>query len=83
MVYGLRPLHSESDRLLRERYGIKVRTVALCIVSESLVSYADAYDEVSTAAANRKFGHNVFKECIEAAGEDWSARTGLPAERPE
>jgi hypothetical protein len=29
---------------------------------QSLVSYVGAYDDVSTAAAIRKFGHDVFKE---------------------
>jgi hypothetical protein len=43
-------------------YGIDFRAVAGCIVSQSLVSHVGAYDEVSTAAAIRKFGHDVFKE---------------------
>ena len=68
LAYGLPPAwRSEYDRLLKERYGIEVRTVAFCIVSEDLRSYADSYDEVSAAAANQKFEHDVFKECAEAA----------------
>lgn len=58
-------------QLLRERYGIEVQTVALCIVSETLRSYADSYDEVSAAAANHKFRHDVFKECAEVAQSQW------------
>jgi hypothetical protein len=66
--YGLPPPCREKyARLLRERYGIQFRVVAFCVVSESLRSYADAYDDVSSAAATRKFGHDVFKECWEEA----------------
>jgi hypothetical protein len=75
LAYGLpsewRPQYAQ---LLQERYGIEVRTVALCIVSETLRSYADSYDEVSIAAANQKFGHDVFKECAEAARQ----KTAVP-----
>lgn len=36
-------------------------------MSETLRSYADSYNEVSAAAANQKFGHDVSKECEELA----------------
>jgi len=72
LAYGLPPpWRPRYAQLLRERYGIEVRTVALCIVSETLLSYADSYDEVSAAAANHKFGHDVFKECAEVARSQW------------
>jgi len=72
LAYGLpSPWRPQYTQLLRERYGIEVRTVALCIVSETLRSYADSYDEVSAAAANQKFGHDVFKECQESARSKW------------
>jgi hypothetical protein len=68
LTYGLPPeWRPQYAQLLQDRYGIEVRTVALCIVSETLRSYADSYDEVSVAAANHKFGHDVFKECAEVA----------------
>jgi len=57
LAYGLpSPWRPASAQLLRERYGIEIHTVALCILSETLRSYADSYNEVSVAAANRKFG---------------------------
>lgn len=72
LAYGLpSPWRPEYTKLLRERYGIEVHTVALCIVSETLRAYADSYNEVSAAAANRKFGHDVFKECAEVANKNW------------
>jgi hypothetical protein len=70
--YGLPvPWRPEYARLLQERYGIKFRTVALCIVSTTLVAYVDSYNRVSTEAVNRKFGHDVFKECSEGARRGW------------
>lgn len=70
--YGLPvPWRPEYARLLQERYGVKFRTVALCIVSTTLVAYVDSYNRVSTEAANRKFGHDVFKECSEEASKKW------------
>src|SRR6476619_4095775 len=66
--YGLpSPWRQEYIRLLRERYGIRFRTVALCIVSEDVKAYADNYNKVTVAAANRRFKRDVFKECAEEA----------------
>jgi|SRR5271154_1361304 len=71
LAYGLpSPWRPEYAKLLRERCGIEVHTVAFCIVSETLRTYADGYNEVSAAAANHKFGHDVFKECAEVASKD-------------
>ena len=68
LVYGLPPSsRPEYERLLRERYNIAVHTAAYCIVSREMIAYVQSYDEVSAAAANRKFGHDVFKECWEEA----------------
>jgi hypothetical protein len=66
--YGLAD-RSRSDyaRCLRERYSIEYRTVAGCIVSDSLISYVKAYHSVVTEAANRRFGHDVFQECADLA----------------
>jgi hypothetical protein len=78
--YGLPVVWStEYIQLLWVRYHIRYRTVALCIVSESLIAYADSYNRISTAAANRKYGHNVFAECAEEARRNWE-RTHSKAE---
>ena len=72
LAYGLPPpRRHQYAQLMRERYGIEIRTVALCIVSETLRSYVDSFDEVSHTAANQKFGHDVFKECAEVARSKW------------
>jgi len=67
--YGL-PVQ-EYARLLRERCGIGFLPVALCIVSTSLISYVESYNSVSMAAADRRFGRAIFKECAEDARKSW------------
>ena len=70
--YGLPPRGiAEYKQILQERYGVEYRQVALCIVSESLVSYADAYDEVSAAAIESRFGHDIFKKSWDEANRKW------------
>jgi hypothetical protein len=69
--YGMpSPLVPEYARVLNERYGIHYRAVSGCIVSASLAWYVDAYDRVSTEAAKRKFGRDVFKEAAEEASRN-------------
>jgi hypothetical protein len=59
----------EYARLLRERYGIDFHYVDFCTVSRQMRAYADAYNEVSTIAAKRKFGRDVFREAYDQAVE--------------
>jgi hypothetical protein len=73
-TYGLNLSGREYARILRARYGVETHVDALCIVSESQRSYADSYNKLSTTAANRKFGHDVFKECSEEARHEWESR---------
>src|SRR5258706_12438901 len=55
LAYGLpAPWRPEWANLLRERYGIEMRIVAGCALSQSLAAYADGYNEVSGRAAIRK-----------------------------
>ena len=64
----------EFDRMLRERYGVETSVVAGCVVTEELLAYVARYNAVSMNAANRKFGHNIFKECLDDAGRIWESR---------
>jgi hypothetical protein len=59
------------------RYDIEFRPVAGCIVSQSLVSYVGAYDDVSSAAAIHKFGHDVFKESAAEARTNWERTAAI------
>lgn len=73
-TYGLILGAPEYARLLKERYGIEIHVDALCIVSKSQIAFADHYNKLSSAAANHKFGHDVFKECSEEARREWKTR---------
>jgi len=64
------PSRPEYARLLRERYGINLRTGG-CVVSYSLSAYVNGYNWVSTSAANWKFGRDVFQESAADAGRNW------------
>ena len=73
--YGLpAPWVPEYTRLLRERYGVEHRPVAGCLVSQSLISFVRAYNSVSTAAAKRRFGHDIFKESCNDARRNWEQK---------
>jgi hypothetical protein len=52
---------------------VNFRAVAGCVVTDSLVSYADGYNAITIAAANRKFGHDVFLECRKVDRKYWEA----------
>jgi hypothetical protein len=81
LTFGLPPSwRGEYARLLRERYGVELKPVAGCIVSQGLIWYVDAYDEVSAAAATRKYGHDIFEECEKEARKNWEVSA---AKKPE
>ena len=82
--YGLpSPSRPEYARCLRERYGIQFHAVAGCIVSESLVSYVNAYDSTLEEAARKRFGRNVFSECADEADTKWKAQREASAQSTE
>src|SRR5947209_2579126 len=57
--YGLPPAGVyEYKDLLQRRYAVEYRQVAFCTVRLSTRSYVDAYDAVSGAAIQAKFGTN-------------------------
>lgn len=71
--YGLPPAGAdEYDRLLWERHGIRFERVAGCIVSHSLVAYADAYNAVSLAAIESKYGPGVLEKTFEDGQRTWA-----------
>jgi hypothetical protein len=75
MVYGLPPPWGQTYyKLLNQRSGVRIRRVAYCIVSESLVDYSDDYDKVSAEWITRKHGRDVFQECADEARRDWERR---------
>jgi hypothetical protein len=72
LAYGLPPGgREEYTRLLKERYGIERRQIALCIVSPSSIAYADSYNRLSVPAAESRFGHDVFEQTWQDAQRIW------------
>lgn len=73
--YGLpTPWRPEYAQCLRERYNIRFRAVAGCVVSDSLISYVNAYQSVVDDAVQRKYGRDVFRECADDAATKWKAK---------
>lgn len=63
LAYGLPPFGApEYARILKEQYAIEFHYVDFCTVSRTLRAYADGHDELSGAAAKRKFGNDVFEK---------------------
>lgn len=82
-TYGLPvPWINEEGRILRQRYGIQMEAVAGCVVSPPLVNYVDAYDDYVVAAANRRFGRDVFKESREEAERNWKLQSDTNLQNP-
>ena len=72
MGYGLPgPEREGYVSLLHARYGIEFEKLADCIVSESLVNYANAYNAVSTSAIKKKFGDDTLQNTFEDARREW------------
>lgn len=65
---------SEYARLLRERYGIEDRAIAGCIVDQPLLDFIGGYDGISMPAVDAKFGHDVFKEVMLEASNNWALK---------
>jgi len=63
-------------QLLHDRYGIELRIVAGCVVTQSEVDYTAAYNAVAYDAAIRHFGHNIFSECATDARKAYEKSLG-------
>jgi len=67
-MYGLpspsRPLFT---RLLHERYGIELRTVAGCLVSDHELAGWNAYNSVMEAEITRRFGADAIQKTFTEA----------------
>jgi hypothetical protein len=60
---GLNLFSTEESALLLNRYGIRERVLALCIVSKPKWDYAGAYNQIAVAAVEKKIGRDVIGEC--------------------
>ena len=80
LEFGLpTPWASEYNTILKDRYGIQPVYVAGCVVTEELVQHAHTYNEVSMAAARRKFGNDVFEKTVREAIQNYqTGKTSKP-----
>lgn len=63
-VYGYPPeWRDDYARLLHERFGVEVNTVAACVVTDELGRYVDGYNAVSQSGSVARFGKDIFAEC--------------------
>lgn len=68
-MYGLPAVWSgEFDRILAEKYHVSRFGLAGCLISESLVAYANGYSEVSRRFIEERHGTNLWKE-VQAEAE--------------
>jgi hypothetical protein len=55
----------ECRRLLADRYGVKLRAVAGCVVSFELVQYVEGYNSASRHLLKERHGRDIFEECLQ------------------
>jgi hypothetical protein len=73
-TYGIpAPWDDECDRLLQEKYRVRLRQVAGCVVSHQFSAYVRGYNEASTRLLREKYGRDVFEECNQLARQKWEA----------
>src|SRR5262249_27032297 len=65
------PWLGEYRRLVRERYGVDVKPVAGCVVTQDLDSYVAGYNSVSESRIRSRFGKDIFAECAQEAFATW------------
>jgi hypothetical protein len=72
-VYGppSPPWVEDSDRLVRERYGVVIKPVAGCCPTPDLADYVDGYNGVSVPRIHARFGKDIFAECAADARAAW------------
>ncbi|MDB5306327.1 MAG: hypothetical protein JWO38_529 [Gemmataceae bacterium] len=71
------PWAGEYARLVLDRYGVAVNSVAGCVVTQDLVWYVDGYNVVSKSRIQARFGKDIFAECAEEARAAWEREHGM------
>jgi hypothetical protein len=68
--YGKPVIFRETyQKLLKQRYGIEVRTVAGCAVDDQIAGHAEGYNKAMNAEIQKRFGADVFERTLKEAGE--------------
>lgn len=55
-------------KVMHERYGVRVREVAGCVIDKSIAAHAVGYNEVMEAEIVRRHGADVFERAEREAG---------------
>ena len=73
-TFGLpSPYADDYARLLQVRYGVEVRPVAGCGVTQDLIEYVRAYNSAVKSRVETRFGKDVFSECRKDAQDAWNS----------
>ena len=51
-----------AEKYLLERYGVKIKSVAGCIISGMITNHAQTYNETMKQLLNKKFDNDIFEE---------------------
>ena len=62
------------EGLLLRKYKISFEWVAGCLIPDELLSYVTAYNEVSKAAIEAKFGKDVFEKTRKEADAEYEVK---------
>lgn len=62
------------ESLLLSRYKIRFEWVAGCVIDDETLSYATAYNEVSKAAIEAKFGKDILDKVRKDADKEYEAK---------
>jgi hypothetical protein len=77
-LYGkARADFDERTAIFKERFGVELDPLAGCIVSDPLVSFADAYNAVIQNHIAAMFGATAFEDADREALRRWEAKKGL------
>ncbi|HZR78724.1 MAG TPA: hypothetical protein VFA58_05915 [Chthoniobacterales bacterium] len=74
-TYGL-PMPEEYPKILRDRYGIEVRTIAGDTnVTATVIGHEKGYNKVSEPEISRRFGSGVVQAAAEEALKHWREKS--------
>lgn len=66
-VAGKRWAPNPSEDYLADKYGVRVTSIAGCVISEGITGAIEGYNSTMKPLLSRKFGRDIFKEA-EGAG---------------
>jgi hypothetical protein len=65
-VAGMPAGRIASEEYLTNKYGVRVTSIAGCLISDGIEGAIDGYNTIMKPLLNRKFGHDIFAEAEKA-----------------